>query len=68
MHARGSNGALARQLRNTTASARMDGVAGAQTGVGGDDRIRGSPQSNSSTTIVDVSLKRPARFLLSRKR
>jgi hypothetical protein len=64
MHARSSDGALARQLRDTTAIASVNGVASTQTGVCGDNRVCGSPQGNGGATIVNIGLKRPARFLL----
>ena len=68
MHTGSSNGALARQLRNTTAIASVNGVASAQTGVSGDNRVIGSPQCNGGAAVVDVSLKKSARFLLQEVR
>jgi hypothetical protein len=64
MHSRCSNGALARELRNTTAVTSVNGVACAQAGVGSDDGVSRSPQRNGGSAIVDVSLKRPAGFFL----
>jgi len=64
MHAGGSDGALARQLWDAAAITSVNGVAGAQTGVCSDNRVGGSPQGNSGATVVDIGLKRPARFLL----